>query len=99
MPGLADGAILKIRLTPRSSKDRLLGWDGETLRIALTAPPVDDQANKSLVRFLAKSLGVSPSGVAIERGRTSRLKTVSIRGLAQDELERKLGEALEGRPA
>ena len=64
------------------------------MRVSLTAPPVEGEANKSLVRFLAKILGVSPSSIAIERGKTSRLKTVSVEDLAQDELKNRLEAAL-----
>jgi uncharacterized protein YggU (UPF0235/DUF167 family) len=57
---------------------------------------VDDQANQSLVRFLAKSLGVAASDVTIERGRTSRLKTVAVQGLTEAELEGRIERLLGG---
>mgnify|MGYP000488264529 CR=1 FL=1 len=42
---------LPVRVTPRSSRDEMLGFDAEgTLRVKLTAPPVDGAANEALVR-------------------------------------------------
>jgi uncharacterized protein (TIGR00251 family) len=93
---VTGAARLVARLTPRSSRDRILGREEGILRISLTAPPVDDQANQSLVRFLAKSLGVSASDVSIERGRTSRLKTVAVQGLTEAELEGRIERLLGG---
>ena len=83
-------ARLSVRLTPRSSRDRVIGWDGETLRLATTAPPVDDKANKSVVKFLAKTLGVAAKNVSIEVGRASRAKLVAVAGLSPGQLKAKL---------
>ncbi|MDR2455096.1 MAG: DUF167 domain-containing protein [Deltaproteobacteria bacterium] len=85
---------LEVRLTPRASKDRLLGFEGEVLRVSSTAPPVEGQANKSLAKFLAKILGVAPSRVTLERGLASRQKTVAIEGLSKEEVLEKLKAAL-----
>jgi uncharacterized protein (TIGR00251 family) len=77
---------ISVRLTPRSSKDRFTGTDGEVIKINLTAPPVDGEANQSLVRFLAKALSLKASAITITQGTTSRTKTVEVRGYDQNEL-------------
>jgi uncharacterized protein (TIGR00251 family) len=83
-------ARLQIRLNPRSSRDRLAGREGDVWRVSLAAPPVDGQANQSLLRFLAKNLGLSPSSLTLAQGRASRRKLVLVDGLGQEELERRL---------
>jgi uncharacterized protein (TIGR00251 family) len=86
----AEKTKLTVRLTPRSSKDRFGDYDGGVLKIYLTAPPIEGQANKSLLKFLAKELNVRVSDLSIERGAASRQKTVLILGLTDEELENKL---------
>jgi len=76
------GAALAIRVTPRSSKNEIVGvLDDGTVRIRLIAPPVEGRANDALVSFLADVLDVSRSEIEILAGETGRDKLVSILGL------------------
>ena len=53
-----DGAItFEVRVTPRASRNRVIGIQDGALRVALTAPPVDGAANEALTKLLAKALG------------------------------------------
>jgi uncharacterized protein (TIGR00251 family) len=70
--------ILEVHLQPRAKTDAIVGWQGNALKIRLTAPPVDDKANDALCRFLAQSLHLPTSTVTLVRGRTSRHKFVQI---------------------
>jgi uncharacterized protein len=73
------GAALAIRLTPRASKNEISAiLDDGTVKIRLTAPPTEDQANDALVAFLAEVLEVPPSRIEIVAGTTGRDKLVSI---------------------
>jgi uncharacterized protein (TIGR00251 family) len=83
-------------VSPRASRDRIAGWDGQTLKVSLTAPPVDDQANRSLVRLLAKSLDLPQGALSIERGGASRLKTVAVSSLEPEELASRLDALAKG---
>ena len=85
------GARIKVRLVPRSSRDKILGWDGETAKISVRSPPVDGEANRALLRFLAKALGVKISSLSLAQGAHSRDKSVEIQGLEEEELKRELG--------
>lgn len=77
-----DGLLLSIRVQPRASQDAIAESLGEELKIRIAAPPVDDAANEALTRFLAQRLGCPRGHIRLVRGRTSRHKVVSIRGLA-----------------
>ncbi|MDR3203783.1 MAG: DUF167 domain-containing protein [Deltaproteobacteria bacterium] len=79
-------ARVTVRLTPRSSRNRLSGWDGQSLKITLTAPPVEGEANKSLIKFLAKALALKAGDITIVSGISSRQKILEIIGLNQEEL-------------
>ena len=82
---------LSVRLTPRASREEIAGFEGETLRVRVTAPPVAGRANRALVRLLAKRLGVPRGAVRVVTGQTSRSKIVAIAGLDATELRRRLG--------
>ena len=84
---------LSVRLTPRSSRDAIAGFEGETLRVRVTAPPVEGRANRALVRLLAKRLGVPRGAVRVVAGQASRSKIVAVDGLDAAELRRRLGDA------
>ena len=84
MPWLREtpGAVLlEILVQPRASRTRAIGEQGGRLKIQLAAPPVDGEANRALVEFLAEALGVRKGEVAILRGETGRRKTVRVSGV------------------
>jgi uncharacterized protein (TIGR00251 family) len=70
---------IKIRVLPRSSKNEVIGEmaDG-TLKIKLTAPPVDGKANESLIKLLADYFNVPKSKIKIAAGATSKNKTIEL---------------------
>lgn len=70
---------IKIRVLPRSSKNEVIGEmaDG-TLKVKLTAPPVDGKANNSLIELLADYFDKPKSKIKIAAGATSKNKTIEI---------------------
>lgn len=85
---LADGRLaFSVSLTPRSSRDAVVGWTGAgSLKIHVTSPPVDDAANRHLVVFLSKSLDVRKSDLSISSGLHSRLKRLTAPGVCKNRL-------------
>lgn len=73
--------ILKFYLQPKSSKNEIVGPYRDGVKIKITAPPIEGKANKCLIQFLSKKLGISPSQVEIIKGQRSREKTLSISGI------------------
>jgi uncharacterized protein (TIGR00251 family) len=88
------GVALRVRVKPRASKSRVVGVRDGELEVAISAPPVDGEANAELTRFMAKILGVSRGSVAVQRGEASRHKTVSVRGVDSDAVRRMLTKAV-----
>lgn len=74
------GIVLNLKVVPRSSANAIAGLQGDSLKVRVTAPPVDSAANEELVRFLAASLGVPRRTVCLLRGATGRQKQVLVRG-------------------
>jgi uncharacterized protein (TIGR00251 family) len=88
---MPDDALISVRVTPRSSKDQLLGWQDGVLRVKLRAPPVDGRANEALCRYLASLLGVAASDVEVVSGTTARAKRLRVRGLSLEAVMIALG--------
>jgi len=73
------GAALAIRVTPRARRDEIVEvLPDQTIKVRLTAPPLEGKANEALIEFLAKLLGVAKSRIKIVAGATGRDKLVSI---------------------
>ncbi len=73
-----DDLILDLRIQPRASRDEIAGWQGDRIKVRITAPPVDGKANAHLIAFLAKACGVAKSKVQLISGETGRDKRVRI---------------------
>ncbi len=89
-----EGCILKVRVQPKASNNQVAGFDEGTLRLRVTAPPVDGQANAAVIALLAKTLGVSKSKVQIIRGHSSRDKVVSVDTLTEQEVRRRIEDGV-----
>ena len=80
---------LFVRLTPKSSADRIDGWDEDErgrrfLKVRVRAAPIEGQANAALIVFLAKALKVPKSRISLIAGDTARLKCLEIEGVEAD---------------
>jgi hypothetical protein len=84
------GVILKVQVQPRASRDEVVGPHGDGLKIRITAAPVAGAANKHLLKFLAKKLGVARSQISITSGATSRAKSLAIEGITAEEVRQRL---------
>jgi len=87
---VAGGVSLRVRVSPRASRDEVAGERDGALVVRLTAPPVEGQANAALVRFLARRLGVAPSTVSVTRGAKGREKVLLVAGAHADDVRASL---------
>jgi len=84
MPDGEGGTLLVLRIIPGAHKTEIDGIYGELLKVRVKAPPLDGKANKELLKFLAKTMGLRLRDLQIIRGEKSRQKTVQIIGVAPD---------------
>jgi uncharacterized protein len=84
---------LKVRVQPRASRNEICGWQGEALKVRLTAPPVEGQANEALLRFLKEALGLKAGQVALVAGGQSRNKLVEI-NLEENEIKARIEKVI-----
>lgn len=75
-----DGSVIRVKVKPNASREAIEGVADGMLSIRVTAPPVDDRANRAVTRLLADLLGLAPSRVEVLRGGTSRRKEILARG-------------------
>ena len=64
----ASIATLPVKVVPASSRNRIAGWLGDTLKITVTAPAESGKANAAVAATLATALGVPASWVRVLRG-------------------------------
>ncbi len=69
---------LRIFLQPKASKDQIVGLHDNELKITITAPPIDGQANAHLLKFLSKTFKVPKSSIVLEKGELNRHKQILI---------------------
>jgi uncharacterized protein (TIGR00251 family) len=86
-----DGTRLSVKVTPRASRTGLAGVEADAVRVRLTAPPVEGEANRALTAFLAERLGVPLAAVRLAGGARARQKTVIVAGLSPAEVRSRLG--------
>jgi len=82
---------LNVKVVTRASRDQVLDWAGDTLRVAVRAAPEKGRANSAVVRLLAEALGLPRSQVGVVVGHASPKKLIQIEGIAMDEALRRLG--------
>ena len=75
---------------PKRFPDYALGYQGDVLRLRVTAPPAGGRANEAVISLLAEALSIAKSRVRIVRGHASREKLVTVESLDQEETQRRL---------
>ncbi len=82
---------LDLLVVPRSSRTSVGPMVGDRLRVAVTAPPVDGEANAAVIDAVAQALGVRRSAVRIAHGERGRRKTLVVEGADAAALRALLG--------
>jgi uncharacterized protein (TIGR00251 family) len=86
-----DGAVrFAVKVVPGASRDRIAGVLGDALKVQVAAPPEGGKANAALCELLAQALGVNARDVQVVAGAASPRKTVVVRGVAADDVRRRL---------
>lgn len=97
MHDLKMGMTLAVRVTPRANKNKIAEILGDgTIRIRLTAPPVEGKANIALLKFLAMVLDVPYSKLEIISGVNGRDKRIFVIGMKEEAVHKRILEYMEG---
>ena len=84
---------LQLRVSPGASKAEVVGRHGDAWKVRVAAAPEAGRANEAVVRLIAETLRLPRRDVAIVAGHTGRDKVLSLVGIGEDELERRLASA------
>ena len=78
---------IDILVQPRASRAKIGPMHDGRLKIAVTAPPVDGEANAAVIELLAKALGLPKKAISIAAGQSGRRKRVEIDGATREQIE------------
>ncbi len=81
---------ITLKVIPNASRNEVIGWMGDMLKIKVSAPPQDGRATAALCDFLADELGVPRRAISVVHGDKSRQKIVSVAGLSLSDVRAKL---------
>ncbi len=82
--------LIAIRVTTRAGKDAVTGEREGRLTLSVRAAPTDGEANASVIKVLAKAMGVPKSSVELVHGARGREKSVRVCGLNAEEVRARL---------
>jgi len=83
-------ARIHVKVVPGSSRDTVVGWLGESLKVKVMAPPEKGRANLAVIALLARRLGIDPAAIEVVSGHASPAKVLSIAGFDDESLREAL---------
>lgn len=83
-------AEISLRVHPNSARNEMVGITDGVWQVRVSASPVKGKANKELIVFISQLLGVGKSRIGIIRGHTTRNKVITISGLSQEDIVKRL---------
>jgi uncharacterized protein (TIGR00251 family) len=87
------GVALAVRVTPRATKNEIIEvMNDGTIKVHLTASPVDGKANEALLKFMAGILEIPKSRLEVVAGAGGRDKIISVIDMDADTLQKKVAK-------
>jgi uncharacterized protein len=77
---------IDILVQPRASRAKIGPMHDGRIKIAVTAPPVDGEANAAVIELFAKQLGIPRGNVEVITGASSRRKTLRIVNVTEQQI-------------
>ena len=85
-----ESTTIVVQVQPNARQNKVVRFGDGVLHLRISAPATKGKANKELLKLLSGILGVPKTHLIIERGMTSKKKTIVMQGLTQDEAEAQL---------
>lgn len=86
----ANTLRLSVHIQPNASRNQIVSFENDELKVRIAAPPVEGKANAKLVEYLSDVLDVPKSKITIERGLTGKHKVLSISEINSDQLKNRI---------
>ena len=87
---VGNDIVIKAKIVPGSSKNKIVGVYNNALKITITAPPVEGKANKKCIAYLSKYFATAKSRIEIISGKTSKNKLIKIYDISKKDFLEKL---------
>lgn len=82
----AAEVTIDVLVQPRASRPKVGPVHGDRIKLAVTSPPVDGEANAAVIELLSKVLEVPRGALEVSAGASSRRKTIRVRGLPAEQV-------------
>lgn len=79
--------MIALKVIPKASRNEIVGWENDALKIKVTACPEKGLANAAVISLLAKSLKVAKGQIVLISGNTSQHKRVRLLGIDEATLK------------
>lgn len=86
----SQNVYLDLHVQPRASKREVIGFHNGRLKLRVSSPPSEGQANKACIELLSEFLNVKPHHLRLISGHSSRIKRVEIYGYNADYVNQKI---------
>ena len=83
---------LNLKVVPGASRDEIVGWLGNSLKIRVRAQPEKGRANAAVLALLAAELDLPARDLIIYSGHSSNIKGVEISEISHAEFRSRLGQ-------
>jgi hypothetical protein len=84
-------ARLVVQVQPNARQNEVTNFENGVLQVRIAAPPIKGKANKELIEFLSKLLGINKSNLTMEKGMSSKRKVIAIKQLTPAQISERLG--------
>ena len=81
---------LSLKVVAGASRNEVVGWLGECLKVRVTAPAEGGKANAAVKQILAAALQIPKAAIDVVAGNTSPRKVIEISGLSEAEVGKRL---------
>jgi uncharacterized protein (TIGR00251 family) len=81
---ITGGVRLHLFIQPKASKNEVVGPHNGEIKIKITSPPVDGEANAGLIEYLAKIFKIPKRDITLAKGETNRHKVIDIQGITPE---------------
>jgi uncharacterized protein (TIGR00251 family) len=83
-----EDILFTVQVRAGSRREGITGESDSTLKVEVSAPPVEGRANKAVVKLIARSLRLPKSAVRIESGERSKTKRIRVTGATPEDIQR-----------
>lgn len=83
-------SLLDVQVVPRAAAEQVGPYRDGVLRVRVSRPPADGEANRAVHRLLSRALDLPPAALRLVAGERARRKRFAVSGIDPAELGRRL---------